>query len=657
MSKNSLPLKEVQEIRRDLHAPVEEYTIHCDGVPMDQSIELCGPASGLRFQLHGHPDFFSIAELVKSLQRPGMSDAEKALAVYRFSSRYTYHMSMGFGAFEMTRFLNCYGYSFCWGQADFQHLLYEAMGLRVRSPKLKGHSSVEVLLDGRWTTWDGYTRSLHPSPDLEHIATGAELRKHPELINAVFSKEMADRLNDYWSEAEAGTDSYEPWQDSQIMFLGLRRNERLRLDLERRDAWCLAPEEPKDFTNGRWNWTPILDETHLEKEVETWSGVLVVPGGLMSEEAGEVQYRLRSPYPFVRGELAARLSADSEAKILVSGDGRRTWTPPARNTVGDDVWQFTPSQMSVGRVPPDTAPADLQHSAVHELFIRIQWSGSVLSQVEFSLDVQAHARSLPAMTTGTNRWRIIGGDQGATVIHRYRTWPELTVSDYAPLSGETVVLSVELTNTSDRPVNELPIRFTQRGTDTVLGQTVVRKMGPGEKAAASIEWNAQAIGDRLAENNSGDAAYVHTRVVAEIGGSGYPIARTAETRLTVRPRPWPRITDDLVQLKMSEGKCLVRAALANMPPELIGPRRYCYIVDTPLSATLRLWCGHPDRGGALVDKPVELSEIQPAEFKVAQWVLAEEDVVSLNDGYLEIVCGDEVQDEHRRLILRVPQAL
>jgi len=122
----------------------------CAHPPVGCRVELTGPGVGIRLIREGSHDFHSMAELAKTLVTPGMDDRAKAMAVYRFSARNTHGFSAGWGSTEMTRFLNGFGYSFCWGQADFQHLLYEAVGLRARAPSLKGHSSVEVFLDGQW---------------------------------------------------------------------------------------------------------------------------------------------------------------------------------------------------------------------------------------------------------------------------------------------------------------------------------------------------------------------------------------------------------------------------------------------------------------------------------------------------------------------------
>lgn len=640
--------RETHTVRRELREPVEEYVVACSGEPVKQSLEVVGPAAGLRWQLDGHPDFFSLAEMAKSLQRPGMSDIDKALAAYRFCARYLYGMSMGFGGYEMTRFANCHGYSFCWGQADFLHLLCEAMGLRVRVPQLKGHSSTEVLLDGRWCTLDSFTRSLHPSPDLSGLATGAELREHPELIASVFPEETAGKLADYWSGAGEGSDTYEPRQDSYAMTLDLRRGESLRLDLDRREIWGLAPAEPLDYANGTWQWQAVLDDEHLESETELACGVAAEAIGLRAAAEAEIEYRIHSPYPLLAGTMSLAFDQPTTLEALASRDGRRTRPKLASGTTQEGEWRFDADHMTVGKVPPSTAPAQLEHGAVHELFVRLRWSKAALTRLSFRFDVQAHAKSLPRMRPGDNRWRLIGGDLGATAVHSFETCPGLQTSAPSPLAGSDVTLTAAVHNRGDEPARNVPVQFVQAGTPEVLGETTLAEIAPGDSAAASVVWQATATGDRPAQDSGQPPRYVETRVQAWIAGDA---DSAAETRLEVLPRPAPQIDAATFYVETVDSQLIVRAALANMPPDCVVNGSRAYLSDSPLTAELRLWRGHPDHGGTLLGEPQRLTGILPAEFKAAAWALPRAELPAQFELYLEVICGEEVAEEDRRLLL------
>jgi hypothetical protein len=651
--------RETHKVSKPLEEPVENYEINCNSVPVQQSFELIGPGLGLRYLLDGHPDFFSIAEIAKGLQRTGMCELEKALAVYRFSTRYSYVMSMGFGGYEATKFLNCHGNAFCWGQSDFQHLLYEAMGLRVRAPHLKGHSSVEVLLDGRWCTMDAFTRNLHPSPDLSHLATGADLQNHPELIEAVFPTETATQLTGYWSKAGPGTDTYEPWQDSRAMLLNLRRNERLRLDLDRREIWCLAPSEPMDYTNGIWSWGPLLDEAHLLTEVERSDGVEAAANGLLVTSAGEIEWRIQCPYPLVDGELSLVFDKRTSAQVFISSNGRRTWSqlPLSDSDRASCSWHLGEGHLSVRKVPSGAEPASLEHGAVHELFIRTGWSQAALSQMAVRFEIQAHGRSLPRMNEGVNRWTLIGGGQGTTAVHSYTVHPGLSVSNSSPLEGETVALQDKVCNWGEEPATNVRVSFQQAGTSEILGETTIDQIPAGGSATASLDWTAKAVGDRPAQNIAGVFRYVETAVEAKIlteCEENEEHSPVAESRLAIRPRPAPRITGHTFQVERNteEENITIRAALSNMPQECIAGGPHVYISDSPLSAKLFLWLGHPDRGGSPLGNEQKLEGILPAEFAVAEWIVPASEMADRAEIWLEVKCEEEVREDERRILLK-----
>lgn len=278
---------------------LSRYVVRTEARPMRQWLELAGPGRALRLIRDGSPDFSSFGELAKSLVRPGLSELERAMAIYRFSARHFYNASMGWGDTEMTRFINAFGYSFCWGQADFQHLLYEAAGLRARAPLLKGHSSTEVFVDGAWRMLDAYMRLMAPAPDLSGLATGDDLHRHPGIFDAIRSAARAETAKDYWSiHGPGGT--YEPHADSAAMRLHLRRGESVRFDLDRRERWALAPAEPADFCNGRWFWQPTLDAAHLERDVQRADNVAAGAEGLAPHKAHApalLDYRIGAPGP------------------------------------------------------------------------------------------------------------------------------------------------------------------------------------------------------------------------------------------------------------------------------------------------------------------------------------------------------------------------
>ena len=649
--------------RHSLGGGKGDYRIDAGCQPINRSVEICGPADGIRWLRGGSHDFSSFAELAKTVAFPGMTDVEKAMAVYRFSSRHATHGGMGWGNTEMTRFLNAFGYSFCWGQADFQHLLYEAVGLRARAPGLKGHSSVEVLIDGRWCMLDAYMQLVLPSPELDGLATGQELMENPWLFDAARSVPGRVRvLRDYWSKFVAGN-TYEPWQDSRAMVLSLRRGEKLRFDYGRRDVYCVAPGEPPDFVNGEWTWRPKLDEEHLADEVEAAVNVVAADGGLRAdgcEGGASIDYRVHSPYPLCKGRLRLRCTGNGSLRVAVSVDNRKTWTalrdgPAGRVDVELDGALSPATLDNIGEVQAEV----LTRATVCDAIVRLEFSGPVtLRGLSFSLLVQANAPSLPQVEQGVNQWKLVSCSPTNAITHCWDEFPEFSVSDPSPYEGDVVALSLRVHNRADRARRRVPVRFVLAGTGVEIGEVVIPGIRAGGAVDVSMPWTAKIVPDRAKRGRAAEPSlYVHSVIEARVGeetphGEYSGIARA---HVTVRPRPLPRVDDRLVWSSDArfahERKVVLRAALVNELGRDVDPR-LTYVPDASLTATLTPYLGHPDRGGVQLADGVCCEAVQPTEFSVAEWTLNTESLPKTFDVFVEVCSDAPVASEKQRLLVR-----
>lgn len=637
-------------------APVVSYAVTTGTVPVNRWVEIRGPGRGLRLRRDGAHDFFGVAELIKTIVRPGMTDTEKALAVYRFCMRHTYSFSMGWGEYDMNRFINAYGYSFCWGQADFQHLLMEAAGLRVRAPRLKGHSSCEVLLDGAWRVFDAYIKLLAPGHNLTGFATGRHLHQHPELFAALFPPDRAAALADYWTEwGAAGT--YEPRLDSHAMMLTLRRGERLRLYHSNRGLWCLAPREPIDYVNGDWRYSPVLDAEHLAKETESTVNVVAEAGTLRPADPAKpatVEYLVHCPYPLVAGRLRLAFSGRTTARISVSSDLRRTWHDLGS---GGGATRCLPLDacLSVREVPPGTAPATLARAAVHDVLVRLQWSGRVaLEKLELAFVCQAHAPTVPRLESGTTRWQLVGGEAGAAVEHAWDEYPGTGVSDTGPLEGERITLQAAVHNPGRTVARRVPVRFVAAASGQVLAATSIPLIPPGAARTVSCRWRATARAASVAAAAGGHPDYVCTRVRIEVGPPRRQAGVAGEAALIVRPRPEPRVSDTLVWVgrdrRRDSDQLVLRAALVNSAAHARRTDNHAYVRDVPLTAVVTPFLGHPDRGGTRLAPPRRLDGILPGEFAVAEWRLPASALPRRGAVWFETVCDETVAPGRRRLL-------
>ena len=628
--------------------PVERYQIEVNSTPINQWVELTGPAVGIRLLREGSHDFRNFSELAKTLVRPGMTDLEKALAVYRFSARNFHYGSAGFGGTEMTRFINCYGYSYCWGQGDFQHLLYEAVGLRARAPQVKGHSSVEVLIDGKWRMMDAFMRLIAPSPELDGLAAGEELHRQPEIWDHIRDGAVVGLAKDYWSKYGAGN-TCEPWQDSNAMLLTLRRRESLRIFDRGLGAWCLSPVEPSDYVNGQWTWQPVLDAEHLAKEVESAVNVVPSEDGLRVNDSAalaSIEYRVETPYPLCTGSAAVQFRGKGRMRASVSNDQRRSWSVLHEGAATDAVWKLD-DHLSIRQMPPSYDHDPLLPSQKREVLLRVEWTGEAnLTRVEFSFLVQIHAPSVPRLEPGVNQWTLIGTNKGGSVRHVWDEYPEVRVANPAPYVGDDVRITALVHNRESKPVRNVVVRFSEASrraeAPPTLGQTTIPEIAPGGAAYATLTWKAEFLRHR---------ASARTIIQAEVGPASEDgeWSELGQAVLAVRPRPEPRFGDGLIWTGIEDGnRLIIRAALVHLVDDPDG--RLLYLPDTSLSGTLTPYRAHPDEGAVTLAEPQKLENILPSEFAVAEWKLPTDGLPSRFTLWIEARFGDPVPKDKQRLL-------
>jgi len=117
-------------------------------------------------------DTHSIKSILKSICRPEMTREEKALAIWKFCWKHTWHRPPAKerkrssyqldGVYDALKLLNVYGYSYCYGIRALAEALYDAAGFEARSTGISGHQTVEVFFNGKYHNLDndqrGYSR-------------------------------------------------------------------------------------------------------------------------------------------------------------------------------------------------------------------------------------------------------------------------------------------------------------------------------------------------------------------------------------------------------------------------------------------------------------------------------------------------------------------
>ncbi len=124
-------------------------------------------AAGVKVVSEKNPDASSIEALFKDIFKPGMTDQQKAEAIFYYMVRHSYHHdvpeepcadntqgrkgnSESSKIMDAVKSLNVYGHAICGSIAWPVNLLHNAAGLKGRISGIEGHNVPEVFYDGKW---------------------------------------------------------------------------------------------------------------------------------------------------------------------------------------------------------------------------------------------------------------------------------------------------------------------------------------------------------------------------------------------------------------------------------------------------------------------------------------------------------------------------
>lgn len=298
-----------------------------------------------------HPDTSSVSAIVRSIVRPGMSDREKALAVYDFVRQAVYHWPAAregdtpadfeYGVvYDPVKLVSVYGYGYCYQNRAALEALWQAAGLEARSAGIGGHSVAEVFYEGAWHYFDADQHGYCLLDDGTTVAAIEDLARRPDLLlaprhrpNPFFPATAQPRipyealpiLASYF--ATTGDNHYQhdkivlghtmdvtllPGMRLTRRFAGDGRWNNWRQTLKsERDAGYIDPlAGPRDnlggdgYGNGELLYQPDLTSGSAEYRAGVWTdeNVAQTPSGLTPANGGREAasvFRIRLPYAIV----------------------------------------------------------------------------------------------------------------------------------------------------------------------------------------------------------------------------------------------------------------------------------------------------------------------------------------------------------------------
>ncbi len=373
---------------------------------------------------NGRNDFRSIDAIVAAAVRPGMTDREKAWALWFQEIRHRYHWEGDNAELgDPVKVFNVYGHNTCGNDSICLAGLWRRAGLRVTPARVVGHCVSQAFFDGRWNLFDGDMHAMYLLRDNQTVAGEQDLVRDHDLIKRSHTQGILNpdkRANDEWGaclyvyEGEPAGDRNSVTGTSMDMVL--RPGEAITWRWGHTDPvkyhGTHPPRYPDLICNGLWEYRPDFARARWRqgaasvKSVRASGGALTPEAGTGSPRriVGTVVWILRSPYVFVGGRLEVE---GTGAKFALSWDGR-SW-----EEAGPDLDRFFPPE----------GPARYEYRLRCELP-----AGARLTSLAIVNDLQMAPLALPAMSVGENRFLYTDQSPAGRKVRITHEWVERSAS-------------------------------------------------------------------------------------------------------------------------------------------------------------------------------------------------------------------------------------
>jgi hypothetical protein len=358
----------------------------------------------------------TLDEIAAAAVRPGMSEKEKAVALWWQQIQHRWHWhgdneELG----DPVKVLNVYGHNTCGNDSIALAGLWKKVGLKVAPARLVGHCVTQVWFDGRWNLMDGDMHSIYLLRDNETIAGEQDLVRDHDLIRRTHTQGILQpdrRAADEWQASiyvfEGEVNGDRSSRTDTTMNLTLRPGEAIVWRWGRLDPVKFhgaAPKHSDRICNGLWEYRPDFGADTWRSGAASVESVRAVDGALAAEEgrAGVVTWDVRVPYVLVGGRIEVE---GADAKFEASCDGK-TWTAVGANL--DALF------------PPD-GPARYGYR------LRCRLGGEArLARLAIVNDLQMAPLALPGMVIGSNRFSYTDAS-GARAVRIMHEWVERSAS-------------------------------------------------------------------------------------------------------------------------------------------------------------------------------------------------------------------------------------
>ncbi len=366
---------------------------------------------------NGRNHFRNAEEIVASALVPGMTEAEKAFALWFQEIQYRHH-SPGDNneLLDPVKVFNIYGYNTCGNDSISLASLWRQAGLKAAPARALGHCISQAYHDGGWHFYDGDMHSVYLLRDNATVAGEQDLVHDHDLIKRTHSKGIL--LRDTWWDGQGmcAMYSYQGAVTGQrggkvdtTMNMVLRPGEAIEWRwghgerLKHHGALYTMPAYPELIDNGSWEYRPDLSRESWRPGAATVENIRSGDDGLSAADGrrGQIVWNMKSPYVFVGGRIEAE---GAGARFFISVDGKS--------------WQAV-KDGSLDRAFPEVGPARY----AYQLKCLLEGPARLRRLAIFN-DVQMAPLALPEMTVGTNAFTYTDESTGERKVRITHRWVE-----------------------------------------------------------------------------------------------------------------------------------------------------------------------------------------------------------------------------------------
>jgi hypothetical protein len=434
------------------------------GKRLSVGVAACLVVSGLAVSAHAQVqspwvstdrtvDCSSYQTIVRDVLKPGMTDEQKAIALYDFFRQRVYHYLNMPESRQPLKCINILGNTLCGSQATCMKGLLEAAGIKARVVSHPGHTFYEAFYGGQWHNFDTMTNFyVFTRGDKPHVASCEELNKDPSLIKDAVKEGracpgMVPCGDDAMAFAEKIEETgYEPDRSAwSVKDYALRPGEEIV-----RSWWPHGKPMPESMNAGdpgplhgcggrdRGNppelfrfWepyailgfgSPAISFRHYCNGWMTYSPDLSAGALKDSLAKGELTIPVKCPFYITAATVAFEATCPGEGdRVEVSVVSKKQTTPIT--TAGDSGKKVYTAELDKAVVTPQVGQ--------HEYALKFKLTGkATLNNLCLRTIFVHNAMAAPHLMPGENKVTFTAGDPDAlkaapvTIIYRYKDAPD-----------------------------------------------------------------------------------------------------------------------------------------------------------------------------------------------------------------------------------------